>query len=286
MSETVITLFGKREGPFYFSHVRRTGTYDMTTSHYHPCYEVYYLLSGERYYFIKDQLYCIQKGDLVLIDKNEVHKTSGDDSQHERIVTNFTDSLFLHSHYDCTDLLFSPFRNGLQVIRLNSHGQMLVETLLKRVTKEVTEQEIGFEICTKQLIVELLIFANRQLKRSVTNLIESERPLHKKIREIVLYIHNHYMDEITLSLVAKTFFISPYYLSRIFKEITGFTFVEYLNITRIKEAQRLLTGSSEKIIDIAEQVGFSNITHFGRVFKKLASVTPISYRKNESIRIG
>ena len=82
----------------------------------------------------------------------------------------------------------------------------------------------------------------------------------------------------TLSL-SETFFISPYYLSRTFKAVTGFTLIEYVNLTRIKQAQRLLKETDHKIIDIAEAVGFESIGHFDRIFKKIAATTPMTYRK-------
>jgi YesN/AraC family two-component response regulator len=73
--------------------------------------------------------------------------------------------------------------------------------------------------------------------------------------------------------------VSPYYLSRFFKEATGFTFVEYLNSVRIKEAKRLLERSSMKVKLISRKVGFGSVTHFGRVFKLVTGHTPLYYRK-------
>ena len=81
--------------------------------------------------------------------------------------------------------------------------------------------------------------------------------------------------------LAETFYISPFYLSRIFKEITGFTIINYLNLTRIREA-RLLTDTDLKIVDIAESIGFESLTHFDRTFKKIMKLTASKYRKMNS----
>ena len=85
-----------------------------------------------------------------------------------------------------------------------------------------------------------------------------------------------------LRQLAETFYISPFYLSRIFKEITGFTIINYLNLTRIREAWRLLTDTDLKIVDIAESIGFESLTHFDRTFKKIMKLTASKYRKMNS----
>lgn len=79
--------------------------------------------------------------------------------------------------------------------------------------------------------------------------------------------------------IAEHFYISPHYLSRVFKEVTGLPLTEFVNMTRIREAQRLLRQTDAKIIDIAEQVGYGNLSHFGRVFKQQTGLSPLQYRK-------
>ena len=83
----------------------------------------------------------------------------------------------------------------------------------------------------------------------------------------------------TLQTISERFYISPYYFSRTFKQITGFTFIEYLNGVRIKEAQKLLRKTNLSIGKIAESVGYQNNTHFGRLFKKATGISPLAYRK-------
>jgi YesN/AraC family two-component response regulator len=89
------------------------------------------------------------------------------------------------------------------------------------------------------------------------------------------------MYELSLQSLAEKFYVSPYYLSRFFKEVTGFTFVEYLNNVRVKEAKKLLESSSMKVNLIFKKVGFGSVTHFGRVFKSVTGYAPLHYRKRE-----
>ncbi|MFH5184923.1 helix-turn-helix domain-containing protein [Paenibacillus sp. TAB 01] len=279
MSETVSLTYGAEEGDFYMQHIKRTEPFERT-NHFHETYEVYYLLSGQRTYFIKDRSYLISPGDLVFISKNDVHKTS-DVGQpgHERIVINFSDKFIHTDHPLYHPSLFSIFRQPTHVLSLKLQDQIFVQTIMGKLTKELKEKATGFETYIRLLLVELMLFSSRYAERHETVPFEHASPLHKKISEIVQYINVHFAEPMTLSGISEQFYMSSYYLSRAFKEITGFTFIEYVNMTRIREAQTLLRESERKIIDIADTVGFENIAHFGRMFKKLTKMTPHEYRK-------
>lgn len=94
------------------------------------------------------------------------------------------------------------------------------------------------------------------------------------------YINTHFAEPLRLEELAERFEISPAYLSRMFKEITGFSLIEYINLVRVQEAQRLLTDTKMKVIAIAEQVGFGSLVQFGRVFRQITKTTPLRYRQS------
>ncbi|SEC67436.1 AraC family transcriptional regulator [Paenibacillus sp. GP183] len=271
--------FGDEEGEFYFQHVHRTKAFERM-NHYHSTYEIYYLLSGQRTYFIKDKTYRIYGGDLIFINKHDLHQSTDlGKLGHERIVINFSD-FFLGSDHPLYDpVLFRIFEQNCHLLRLNPPEQAFVESILNKLSKELVKQDVGYERYIRLLLIELLLFAARHMDRSVTEDTVPANPLHTKITDIVKYINEQYHSHLSLTGLSDTFFISPYYLSRTFKAVTGFTLIEYVNLTRIKEAQRLLKETDHKIIDIAEAVGFDSIGHFDRTFKNIAAITPMTYRK-------
>jgi AraC-like DNA-binding protein len=279
MSETVSLTYGSEEGDFYMQHIKRTELFERN-NHFHSTYEIYYLLSGQRTYFIKDRSYLIAPGDLVFINKYDVHKTSDvGEPGHERIVINFSDKFIDRDHSLYHPSLLNVFEQPAHVLSLKLQDQIFTQTLMDKLDKELKDKATGFETYIKLLLVELLLFSSRFAERNETAPFEHASPLHRKISEIVQHINKHYDQPMTLSGMSEQFFMSPYYMSRTFKEITGFTFIEYVNMTRIREAQLLLRESVRKIIDIADTVGFENIAHFGRMFKKLTKLTPHEYRK-------
>ncbi|TVY07617.1 AraC family transcriptional regulator [Paenibacillus cremeus] len=290
MSETIELNYGAEEDDFYIQHVKRTEPFERT-NHYHGTYEIYFLLAGQRTYFIKDRSYLISPGDLVFVDKLDLHKTQDvGEPGHERIVINFSDRFLGMSqaksdftpgkeHPLYTPALFAAFSQSTPVFRLKLQEQIFVQQLMNKMTQELKDKATGYETYVKLLLMELLLFAGRCAERQETAAFEQASPMHKKISEVIRHINDKFDEPMTLAGLSEKFYMSPYYLSRAFREVTGFTFVEYVNTTRIKEAQRLLKETKLKIIEIADAVGFENIAHFGRMFKKLTGLTPLEYRK-------
>jgi len=96
---------------------------------------------------------------------------------------------------------------------------------------------------------------------------------------VMAYIRKNYANNITLDDVSNHVYLSSYYLSHLFKDELGITFVEYLTRVRIEAAKTLLTENNLPIADIAHAVGYEDASYFGKVFKKSTSVTPAKYRK-------
>lgn len=256
---------------------KRFGASSMLANHYHNHYEIFYLLSGERYYFIHDRTYHIKKGDLVIINDNILHRTiDANNSGHERILVNFRKSFLI----DSPDIdLLSFMQLPSTVIRLDSEQQAEVEKILYKMIYENTHCIQGYITYLKILLTELLLYINR-LPRNEQSSNFDPSPLHSKFSEVVRYINCHYFENLSSDLVAKHFYMSRYYFCHKFKETTGFTFTQYVNTVRIKEAQRLLQSTNDNISEIAFKVGFDSPTHFSRTFKSITKLTPGQFRKS------
>lgn len=123
-----------------------------------------------------------------------------------------------------------------------------------------------------------------QFLRTVCDFIDARKRSHNTgLKEQVLeYIEEHLADmNLSLGALSLEFNLNGPYLSRFFKEQTGETFIDYVNLQRVRLAKRLLTETSETINDITEKVGFTNSNTFIRVFKRYEGITPGQYRKGE-----
>lgn len=92
------------------------------------------------------------------------------------------------------------------------------------------------------------------------------------------YMDNHYYDKITLEKLAEMVYLSPSYLSRIFKKETGYTINEYLIQVRIEKAKRLLHRKDLRVTDVADAVGFDDQSYFTKVFRRMVGTTPLKYK--------
>lgn len=106
------------------------------------------------------------------------------------------------------------------------------------------------------------------------------RPHNETVDRICAYLTDHYQQKLSLSEVAAQFYLSPYYLSRLFRRVTGQSIVDFINARRIEAAQRLLETTELSITAVAEQTGFLTPAHFRRVFREQIGVGPLQYRKS------
>ncbi len=98
------------------------------------------------------------------------------------------------------------------------------------------------------------------------------------VNNAIKYIEHNYPHKISLSEVAEKTYVSQWHLSKLLNRNLGLNFSEILNNIRIKEAQKLLRDPSLRIGDIAERVGFVDMAHFSRVFKKNIGISANEYR--------
>ncbi|MBI9100716.1 MAG: AraC family transcriptional regulator [Spirochaetaceae bacterium] len=102
------------------------------------------------------------------------------------------------------------------------------------------------------------------------------------VRLSVEFIHHHFSQDISLDDTAREMGISQGYLSRIFKERTNYTFLEYLTCYRLRQALKLLRNRSLRINEIATQAGFQDSGYFIQLFRRYMGVTPGQFRKGTS----
>ncbi len=276
-------LFSDSVGGIAVERIERDFNFNMLSKHFHNEYEIYYLLSGERYYFIEKQIHYVKKGSLVFIDRNQIHKTVGANTNyHDRILMLISEEELKAVLSLCENFeVASFFSKNYGIIELSEAGQKHVEHILFAIIREMKQKQSNHEFLIRLKLAELMIYAQR-CNNGENSTVKSEpvkTEKYKKISEIAEYISENYQADISLSDISNDFYISKCYLSRIFKEITGFTVNEYINIIRVKKAQQLLEHSQHNITEIAALIGYDSITYFEKVFKKYLELSPLKYRK-------
>ena len=101
------------------------------------------------------------------------------------------------------------------------------------------------------------------------------------IKTAIIYMYNNYVQKLSLLDVADHCYISSWHLSKLLNQYTGKGFFEIVNRIRIDKAKELLKGSTAKIQEISDMVGFQDVTHFSRIFKNYEGISPKDYRNSK-----
>jgi len=104
---------------------------------------------------------------------------------------------------------------------------------------------------------------------------------HETIRKIVKYVKENFYNDINLSGISKAFFVTPNYVSHLFKKEMGVNFTEYISKLRIEYACTLLNDPAITIQQVSERSGFNDYFYFTKIFKKITGITPSEYRKKD-----
>jgi two-component system, response regulator YesN len=110
----------------------------------------------------------------------------------------------------------------------------------------------------------------------------SDEPISYLISKTLQALHSRYMEDLQVTQIAEELFITPNYLSRLFKQETGISFSEQLSLIRVRKACELLVETNEKIYRIGEVIGHNNPRYFSEWFVKQTGMTPGEYRKRKS----
>ena len=264
---------------FYIDMIDREHSYDMGSFHTHHKYELYYEVEGARRYFIEDSAYIVNAGNVILIGENQIHKTgSVGDGPTSRIVCNFSREYLqeISGAFPEIDLFsFMSEENNHLLSNITVKQQNYIYSILQQLIQMQDENSSESAVTRKMLLATLLL----QLKKMCENQHElggdSGRVTNRIVSQIQGYIAEHYAEKLTLTSIANQFYISPYYLSRLFKKTINLSLIEYINGVRIKAAQNMIEKTNESISGVAEKTGFMTSAHFRRVFKEATAVPPI-----------
>ena len=140
----------------------------------------------------------------------------------------------------------------------------------------------GYELFIKSQLYQLLFILDNRC-RNLSSANGNKKTLDK-MKLILKYVENHYMDHITIADVATIVDFSESHFMRYFKDTMGTSFIDYLKDYRLTMASRLLTSSDSTILDIAAEVGFENLSYFNRAFKAKYHMTPNQFRHTPELQ--
>ena len=257
----------------YVEKNQRDAVFQMSTRHFHPYYELYYLNSGTCRFFINNTLYTIQEGDAIIIPFHILHYTKYFSACLRTAV------FFRREDLEPIDSVidFAHTYNELHIYHIPDANRSTLEGILENMLSEMRFDDAATPLTLQVQLQELFLMIKRLgiPVNDVSDLHTNDEEVLKAAR----YISDHYNEPITTKQIASITGFTPNYLSSKFRETTGIGLHEYLVFTRLHHAEKILLSTKTSITDIALQCGFSDSNYFKDAFKKMYGSSPREYKK-------
>jgi AraC family transcriptional regulator, melibiose operon regulatory protein len=281
-------FFKPNQNVVFLKHPR----YIRFSEHKHSFIEMNYVYSGTCKQFINGKEVILNEGDLCLLDTNVIH--SIDSASENDIVINI---MIRTSYFDSAliqrlsgnDLLTDFFVHAIYQQKKNSRYILFSRgenNRLRDLIMQALSEYDHPQLCSSEAINSYMLLLFTELLRiyNSSSKMDEEPILKKAIISDILSFMEHNYQNITLEKTAEKFHFHPNHLTRLLKTNLGKTFIQLSHQLKIKNACTLLENTYLTIDQIANKVGYTNITFFYKSFKKIHGVTPAEYRKknNES----
>lgn len=237
--------------------------------------EIIFVYSGKAEYSIDGKKYYIKKGDIVIFNSGIVHDEISGPNIKMGIYCCAIGNIKLsglRKNALIGDLDNPVFPSGSQFPAIESVFELMFSQLS-------SGSGVAEEVC-HYLLMTLLSMVWNIIHKIPDQSNGSEEEMNILGKRIKNYIDKNYLEDITLQSISDALNVSPYYLSHVFKRMTGYSPLQYILRRRIGEAQTLLISTDFPITTIATKIGYNNPSHFNLLFTKNVGMSPRKYRIN------
>ncbi|GAB3777654.1 AraC family transcriptional regulator [Spirosoma horti] len=253
--------------------------------HYHPEYELTYIVKSHGRRFVGDHVEPFQQGDLVLLGPDLPHFWRNDDEFYQPDSMYPAESIVVQFPASFTERGLASIPEAAMVRELLERARYglrfsleMSQTVADRMAQLPLQTGLTQLLSLLAILNELVTDQNAQLLASdgyqlAPGVAETERM--KRVLEFVL---RHFREEVRVEQIASIAGMAPAAFCRYFKNRTRKTFIEYLNELRIGHARKLLTNADMSIGQVGLECGYNNNSHFHRQFKLSTGITPFQYQ--------
>lgn len=267
-----IITFKKSGRPVFFARNR-----DGANNHFHKEIELLYIIQGKMTYTTNSGTFELESGDIAFFNSNVPHSTTVEEENTSNIVVQFLNPSQLKSPLKYLKRILEAESVSDYIFKSGEYETTQLQQYINTILTEDFYEEISYDysiLANIYLIVALL--HKKKLLIDSSEYIKSE--LLSKVIPAMEYMNENYRECITLYELSNLLHLNEQYFSRLFKKATGVTPIDYLNFVRICQAENLLK-SGENVSTVVSETGFSSLSYFNRVFKKLKNCSPTEYKK-------
>ncbi|MBU5672359.1 AraC family transcriptional regulator [Paenibacillus brevis] len=249
--------------------------------HYHKEIEFVMVMQGTHEIRTVKHSYMLYPGDVAIVGSSQLHygrkKGSG---EMKCFVLHFD----LEPYFD--PAMMSYYRNFSEIhYQLDELNDLFTENpslkikisgILHEIRREMQDRSKGYEIAASMHIKHLLLLLLRADKRGI--LEPADWGDSNTLKKIIDYVDLNLTSPISMDEVSRLAGMSYSYFSKFFKKAMGNSFTDYINLRRMRNVERMLATSNQSVTILAEQAGFTNPSHFYKLFKRQNGCTPNEYR--------
>lgn len=253
--------------------------------HWHRELELVVIKTGMAEYYTLDKKVVLHKGEGVFINGNVLHQVTAPKASAQ---------LQYHVHMFHKDFIappkslidtkyLSPFLqcNEISIVHLRQENpeQSFILEQLEHLSQLEEEGNVGYELVSRNIISEIML----ELFKAQADVIQNSGGVspesESRLKPMLLFIQEHYMDSISLREIAEAAHIGERECLRCFQKMLHISPFNYLQAYRVQAACGLLRFTTDSIMTIAMKTGFSSGSYFGKTFRKHMNCTPNEYRK-------
>lgn len=248
--------------------------YINTCCHCHQNIEISYVISGTATYNVNNSIYKLKKGDFLIFNPGVYHEEMLSPGEEVHELHLGIDNIYI----DGLPKNYLLKENSPSLVRLEKYGDEF-HHIINEIVTEMNNNQPGFDILLKSYCMRLIVLLLRETycdgekqKPSPLSFKSSEKSTI--VRTIIAYMNNNYNEDISLDKMAKATYLSPVYISKIFKEETGYSPINYLISIRLQKSRQLLESGNISVKEAAERVGYKDAYYFSKLFKKYYGFSP------------
>lgn len=253
--------------------------------HWHKEMELIYVKKGKGEIQLETGLFQGKAGDIFVVPPGTLHalyKAKGFSMEYENIIFE-VDFLGAGAADLCAGEFLVPLAAGKLLPPICVQEQEEDYDALKQCLSQMEDlcasREKGYELGVKASVLQLLFF----LIRKYPSVKEVSSPDRERLKMVLHKIEKNIDENLTVGEMAKFCGWSDSHFMRWFKKMTGLSLIAYVNERRLAVAAEALKKTDDKILNISQDAGFTNLSNFNRQFRKRYGVTPKEYREMNDI---
>jgi len=253
----------------------------------HDYFEIACVLSGEISCQVAERSFRCKEGELIVIGSSFYHRMWRHTRAHPRIATLFFMPEALceaRNNGEQAEFLLPFYLQGAKfphVVRARTGIPAEVFELIQRIHMTLPAKTSLARLSVRTYLKMILILlVNHYSPYLGTRQVDNRKQqANRRIAPLFEFLELRYHEALTVEDAAAVLEISKPHFMRLFKQVTGQSFISYLNHFRIAKAQALLATTQEPIAQLCQAVGFCDQSYFGSVFRKTVRMTPLEYRR-------